>query len=225
MVQMIPVYVRSIHNQKIDEGYSTSYIRKMHQMLNQAFNQAVKWKKIKNNPVVNADPPSVKNEEMRIWSIEEINSFLNQCRDERHYITFILAIYTGMRRGEILGLKWTDIDITQKVIHVQRSLAYFPNHGYIFTSVKTKGSNRHVPIPDKILHELVAHKEQQQKWKEQLGDLYKDQDLVVCTEKGTMQDPRNVIRVMKRICTAGNVTPIRFHDIRHTHARFLSLKE
>jgi integrase len=105
----------------------------MHQMLNQAFNQAVKWKKISTNPVVDADPPSVKNEEMRIWSIEEINTFLNQCRDERHYITFMLAIYTGMRRGEILGLKWSDIDFTRKIIHVQRSLAYIPNRGYVFT--------------------------------------------------------------------------------------------
>jgi integrase len=213
--------IDALYNLKLDEGYSTSYIRKMHQMLNQAFNQAVKWKKISANPVVDADPPSVKSEEMRIWCIEEIQAFLNQCRDERHYMTFLLAIYTGMRRGEILGLKWSDIDFTRKVIHVQRSLAYIPNQGYAFTTVKTKGSNRQVPIPDKILHELIAHKERQQKWKEHLGDLYEDQDLVVCTESGTMQDPRNVIRVMKRICKASNVTAIRFHDIRHTHASIL----
>lgn len=177
--------------------------------------------KISTNPVLDADPPSVKKEEMRIWCIEEINTFLNHCRDERHYMTFLLAIYTGMRRGEILGLKWSDIDFTRKVIHVQRSHAYIPNRGYAFTTVKTKGSNRQVPIPDKILHELITHKERQLKWKERLGDLYEDQDLVVCTESGTMQDPRNVIRVMKRICKASNVTPIRFHDIRHTHASIL----
>jgi integrase len=87
--------------------------------------------------------------------------------------------------------------------------------------VKTKGSNRQVPISDKILHELIAHKEQQQKCKTLLEDLYEGQDLVVCTESGMMQDPRNVIRVMKRISKAANVTPIRFHDIRHTHASIL----
>ena len=89
---------------KLKENYSTSYIRKMHQLLNQAFCQAVKWKKIMYNPVADADPPSVKYEEMSIWSLKDIQEFLHNCKGERHYLTFLLAIYTGMRRGEILGL-------------------------------------------------------------------------------------------------------------------------
>lgn len=99
--------IDAFYNLKLDEGYSTSTIRKLHQMLNQAFNQAIKWKKISNNPVINADPPSIKKEEMKIWSFNEIHKFLNHCKGERHYLTFLLAIYSGMRRGEILGLKAT----------------------------------------------------------------------------------------------------------------------
>lgn len=114
------------YNQKLQENYSTSYIRKMHQLLYQAFSQAVKWKKIIFNPVGDADPPSVKYEEMSIWSLKDIQEFLGQCKEERHYLTFLLAIYTGMRRGEILGLYWSDIDLEQKVIHVKRSLAHVP---------------------------------------------------------------------------------------------------
>lgn len=74
------------YNLKLKERYSTSYIRKMHQLLNQAFNQAVKWKKIAVNPVADADPPSVKYEEMSIWSLDEIQKFLQQCKGERHYL-------------------------------------------------------------------------------------------------------------------------------------------
>lgn len=204
-----------------DEEYSTSTIRKIHQLLNQAFDQAVKWKKVKFNPVINATPPPVKKEEMKIWCFDEIHSFLDQCKKERHYITFLLAIYTGMRRGEILGLKWNDIDFEKKIIRVQRSLSHVPKKGYILTTPKTKKSLRQVPVPDFILNELNTHKELQEKWKKRLGDQFQDQELVISTETGTLQDPRNIIRVMRRISKAANVTSIRFHDLRHTHASIL----
>ena len=126
-----------------------------------------------------------------------------------------------MRRGEILGLKWSDIDFTKKTIRVERSLSHIPNKGYIFTTPKTIKSKRYVPIPDIVLNELLKQQEQQENWKNQLGDQYQGQDLVICTETGTIQDPRNVLRVMKRLITASNVTPIRFHDFRHTHASIL----
>jgi integrase len=115
--------IDAFYNQKIKEDYSTSYIRQMHQLLNQAFNQAVKWGKIVSNPVSDTDPPSVNYGEISIWFFDEIHLFLKACRGERHYLTFLLAIYTGMRRGEILGLKWCDVDFSNKRIHVNRSLA------------------------------------------------------------------------------------------------------
>jgi len=216
--------IDAFYNLKIDEGYSASYIRKMHQMLNQAFNQAVKWKRIKYNPVTDADPPAVKKEEMKIWSYAEINAFLEHCQGERHYLTFFLAIYTGMRRGEILGLNWSDIDLVNKTIRIQRSLAYIPKKGYILTSTKTRKSNRIIPISDMVVKMLVTYHKQQEMYKEQLGALYQDEDFVVCTETGSKQDPRNVLRALKRLITTSGVTQIRFHDFRHTHASILIAK-
>ena len=75
--------IDAFYNLKIDEDYSSSYIRKMHQILNQVFNQAVKWKRIKYNPVNDADPPAMKKEEMKIWSYDAINTFLEHCKGDR----------------------------------------------------------------------------------------------------------------------------------------------
>ena len=119
---------------------------------------------------------------MEFWSYDAINTFLEHCKEDRHYLTFFLAIYTGMRRGEILGLNWSDIDFANKTIHVQRSLAYIPEKGYILTSTKTKKPNRILPIPDMVVNESIKYREQQEMYKEQLGELYQDEDLMICTE-------------------------------------------
>ncbi|MDW0109417.1 site-specific integrase [Sporosarcina aquimarina] len=140
---------------------------------------------------------------------------------ERHYLTFLLAIYTGMRRGELLGLKWEDVDLNKRIIHVKRSLAYLPKSGYLLTTPKTRNSIRQIPIPQFVLKELIKHKKKQDEWRLLVGELYQEQDLVICTNTGSFQDPRNVIRVMKRLINKANVTEIRFHDIRHTHASIL----
>ncbi|MEH7307947.1 site-specific integrase [Neobacillus drentensis] len=213
--------IDTFYDLKIDEEYSASSIKKLHQLLNQAFEQAVKWGRISVNPVLNATPPAVKREEMKIWSINEIHTFLKACKGESQYLTFKLAIYTGMRKGEILGLKWSDIDYEKKVIQVQRTLSYIPNEGYFLTTPKTVKSIRQIPFSDDILNDLFAQKELQERWKKRLGEAFQDQDLVICTETGSTQDPRNVLRVMKRIRESVNVIQIRFHDIRHTHASIL----
>lgn len=102
---------------------------------------------------------------MLIWSIDEVHRFLKTCVGGHHYITFLLAIYTGMRRGEVLGLKWEDIDFEEKIIYVNRSLTYVPQSGFIFTSLKTKSSRRKIPIPDFVMKALEAHKRSQDEWR------------------------------------------------------------
>lgn len=107
---------------------------------------------------------------------------------------------------------------------VQRSFAYIPKKGYILTSTKTRKSNRIVPISDMVVNELDKYRKLQEIWKEQLGEQYLDEDLVICTETGSKQDPRNVLRALKRLITTSNVTHIRFHNFRNTHASILISK-
>lgn len=213
--------IDALYNLKLEQGLSASTVKRIHQLLNIALTQAVKWKRIKFNPAIDADPPPVNKEEMQIWSFKEIRAFLDKCNNSRYKILFLIAIYTGMRKGEILGLKWSDIDLKKKKIHVQRTLQLIAEEGYIFTTPKTKKSIRQIPIPEFLIEQLLIFQKEQENWKNRLGEEYQDQNLVICTEKGTIQDPRNILRKMKKICEEANVTPIRFHDIRHTHASIL----
>ncbi|MDO7486490.1 tyrosine-type recombinase/integrase [Peribacillus frigoritolerans] len=91
----------------------------------------------------------------------------------------------------------------------------------VYPRRKRKNQNGKSLFLDSLVKELKAHKERQEKQRKRLGEHYQNQDLVICTEFGSLQDPRNVLRVMKRISKAANVTSIRFHDIRHTHASVL----
>ncbi|KAB2335110.1 site-specific integrase [Bacillus mesophilum] len=213
--------IDALYNQKIDEDYSTSYIRKIHQMLNQAFEQAKKWKKVLENPVSEASPPSLKKEEIKIWSFQEVHSFLANCQEEWHKIVFHLALYTGMRRGEILGLKWSDINFDKKIISVNHSLAFVPGQGYKLSSLKTKNAKRKIPVSTQLAEMLSLHKQKQEEHRTLMDGCYNEQELVICSHLGTTQDPQNVLRVMKRIIQTSGVPPIRFHDLRHTHASIL----
>jgi integrase len=85
-------------------------------------------------------------------------------------------------------LKWSDVDFANKRIHVNRSLAHIPKSGYTLTTLKTKSSKRQIPIPEFVLNELRSHKDIQDEWKELVDDLYQNQDLVICTNTGTMQE-------------------------------------
>ncbi|TDW02176.1 tyrosine-type recombinase/integrase [Pseudobacillus badius] len=206
---------------KLDDGYSGAYIRQMHNLLNQAFDQAVRWSLIKVNPVKNAKPPKIKSEEKLTWTVDETNLFLQRVKNNSLELPYLLAIFTGMRRGEVLGLKWDDIDLANKKIHIKRSLSYVSGEGIIFKEPKTQKSKRQISISKYVVDVLEQHKLKQKGLKEKHEGYYKDQGLVVCTQDGKPVDPRNLLPQFYRLIEEANVPRISFHDLRHTHATIL----
>lgn len=212
--------IDNFYEDKIDEGYSAAYIRQMHNLLRQVFEQAIKWELTKSNPVINTKPPKVKNIEKTTWNVKEVNRFLLIAKNKSYGIAYILAIFTGMRRGEILGLKWDDIDFRNRKIHIKNSLAYVPNKGLLIKEPKTEKSKRQISISNYVIEELKEHKEKQYFQLDKLG--FKNEgNLVVTTENGKPVNPRNLLRQFYEVIEETKVPKISFHDLRHTHATIL----
>lgn len=214
--------VDTFFTQKIQSGYSSSYIRDMYKLLNPAFDQAVRWKLIKENPAGEADIPSVQHKKMEIWeSPEEMYTFLEAAKVEKLYIFFLLGVTTGARRGELLGLKWGNIDLIEGTMRIRRSLTRQEGIGLEFGLTKSEAGDRMIGLSQEVIEELRRHKVEQDAWKHSIKDEYQDHDLVVCTPLGKPMDPRNTNRVMERIIKKSGVKRIRLHDMRHTHASHL----
>jgi integrase len=120
-----------------------------------------------------------------------------------------------MRRGELLGLQWKDINLDKKRIEVKRQLSR-TDEGLIFKKVKTKSGNRTIPITDDVVRELKQHKILQGEDRLALGEAYQDNDLLGCNGIGNPIDPRNLFRDFKEIIEEAGIPEIRFHDMRHT---------
>lgn len=208
--------------QLLDEELSARYIEYIYVVLSGALDQAVKWELIIKNPLKQVDIPRARREEKKTWSMEEVNRFLHFAKFDNpiYYHLFLIAIHTGMRRGEVLGLRWKDVDLQQGKISVVQNLIY-DEDGFRFGDLKTTGSSRLISVDPNVCAELKSYKAQQNQFKLALGSGYTDLDLLFCREDGRPIYPRTLSDIFNRIIKKADVPKIRFHDLRHTHATLL----
>jgi integrase len=185
--------------------------------MHRVFGHAVKWGIIANNPVSAADPPAVERMEIEILSPEQVTTLLHGLRDRPLYPIAILGLATGMRRGELVALRWKDVDLDGGKIRIEQSLEQ-TNAGLRFKSPKTKASRRAVTIPPCIVSELRAHWHQQQEQRLALGlGRASDGDLVFARCVGSPWPPDSLSSDWARALRALNLPIVTFHAPRHTH--------
>lgn len=209
-----------LYNDKLDKGYSPKTVKEMHCLLKKGFQQAVKWDLLIVNPVLNATPPRCSQTERSTWSRQEVKTFLESAEKQDKHIPYFIGIFTGMRRGEVLGLQWSDIDFQEGKIHIQRSLTR-TKQGLLFGPTKTAKSKRQISISPYVIEKLLQFQKKQNGFKDAFGDAYHDHDLIVCTEDGKPKEPRNLLREYYQLIKEAHVPRISFHDLRHTHATLM----
>jgi integrase len=157
---------------------------------------------------------------MRVWSGAQLQTFLGALDGERLAPAFVLSAHTGMRRGEVAGLRWSDVDLAAKFIHV-RQAAVVVNYSLRITDVKTSHGKRTIDVNDHVVRALTTWRRNQAEEKLLLGADYDDRDLVFARPDGTPTHPEVLSRTFDRVIARINLPRIRLHDVRHTHASLL----
>ncbi|GAA0313545.1 tyrosine-type recombinase/integrase [Bacillus carboniphilus] len=195
-------------------------IKKIHTVIRSSLSDALEDGLIAKNISAGIKTPRIGRSEIKVWDEVQLMNFLNAIKAETLYIAFHLPAMTGMRRSEVLGIRWKDIDFENKILRV-------------VTTITTKGKSdgktqnsysRPIDLDDGTIAELKNRKKQVAKDKLKAGTAYDDQDLVVCTSLGKPISPRNLNRLWYKLRDKVDIPNIRFHDLRHTHATLMLLQ-
>jgi integrase len=224
--KLSPANVQALYAAKLNSGLKPSSVRSIHAVLHCALEQAVKWNLIPRNPARAADPPKIREDEITPLDSEQARKFLDAASGEKFEALYVLSLTTGLRMGEALGLKWTDIDLDAETLRVNRQLQRMRKDGgkagKLSFSEPKNASRRAVDLPARAVRALRAHRKLQLKEKLETGALYEDQGLVFATGKGTPLDAQNVVnRHFKPLLRRAGLPNIRWHDLRHTCATLL----
>ncbi len=196
-------------------------VRHHHMTLHSALKCAVKWGLLVRNPVDAIDAPRATHTEMKVMSEEDLNRFLEVVRPTPYYALFYLALFTGMRRSELLGLRWSDVDLLLCQISVNRAMHRLKNGDIVFRPPKTAKGRRIVSLSPSTALVLREHWETQEAIRLMQGLRLEDTDLVFSKEDGSPLIPNVVTSAWIRLAKRTGLNGIRLHDARHTHASLM----
>lgn len=223
-----PLDIQAIYSGMLEQGLSPRTVRFAHSVLSSALKQAVKWQILPMNPATMVNLPKNQSKEMLTLTPDESRKFLKVAKKDKWFVVFMLAIATGMRPEEYLGLHWKDIDFEKGTLTIQRVLVWRrKGGGWTLEDPKTTKSRRTIPLPSSVVTELKKHQKKQNKAKKELGNAYQGFDFVFATAKGTPLLNSNLMRRhFKPLLKAAELPEeIRLYDLRHTCATLLLSEE
>jgi integrase len=203
------------------KGLSSKTIHEVHGVLKLALKNAVRWSYVSINVCDLVDPPRIVSREPTPLTLEQARSFLESVRENRLEVLLTLAVITGMRRGELLALRWSNIDFNRKVLLILHTVDYIPKYGYVETEPKTNAGKRLVKLPDFLVEMLKQHRTSLLEKQLKLGQAWENRDLVFPDLHGGYFNPGYLDKVFARLLQDAGVPHMHFHDLRHSAATIL----
>ncbi len=198
---------------------SSATAKESHRVLRSALSAACREELISRNVAQLVPAPRVQVRELKPWSLDETLTFLEEARKDPLYAAFVLAVALGLRRGEILGLRWSDIDLERQTLTVRNQLQRVQKELYSDTTKNRR--TRTVPLPLMCIAPLRWQRLRQQGQRDQAGDKWEDSGYVFTSRTGRPIEPRNLSRSFERIADDAKLRRIRLHDTRHGCATLL----
>lgn len=212
-----PNDLNKLYADLLDKGLSPRSVHYVHAIIRRALNEALRAGQITRNPAQLARPPKQTRPRMKTWTAEELRQFLRHVRDDILYASYLLAAMTGMRRGELLGLRWDDLDLKAGKLSVRQTLVEV-NYELCFSEPKTARGRRVVDLDSATVAALDAHRKRQIEERLAHGPAWRDSGLVFTRQDGSPSHPDGLSDAFKRHVRAAGLQLIRFHDLRHTYA-------
>lgn len=209
LASLRPDQVQAFYTKKLDQGLAPRTVQYMHSILRKTLQQALKWGMVSRNVCDLVEAPKPVRKAPELLSVSEIHRFLETVKGHRYYPIYVLAVYTGMRQSEILGLHVADIDLERGTLQVRRIVQYVRGQGFIIADVKTEKSKRLVELPETAALVLREH------LKTVTGEL------VFTASTGNPVYNRNLYRHFKNTLVALKLPDVTFHSLRHFHASAL----
>jgi len=218
LAKLSAYHIEQLYQTMLARGLSAQMVNLAHVVLNNALGLAVRWGTLDRNPAAAVDPPRPTPTEPAYWTPEQAVAFLEVARGHRLYALFYLALVTGMRRGELLGLQWPDVDLERGVLQIRRNLTVAAGR-VVLTTPKSSRSRRGLYLSREAVAVLREHKRLQAEEWERAGSLWRHDcpPWVFASTVGTYTMPRNLYRSFKSLISNAGVPEIRFHDLRHTY--------
>lgn len=218
--QILPAHIKQLYAWMNEEGKGPRMIQLAHVILHAALQQAVREGILGRNPVDAVERPKVERKEFQILNEEQAHQFLIAASGSPFETLFYLALTTGMRKGELLGLKWSDLDFGKGILLVQRQLQQISGRSSLVPP-KTKAGHRQIKLGPETLKRLTALRTQQELMRVATGDHWQENGMVFTNTIGTFLDQAKVSREFKKVLKNAGLPLIRFHDLRHTSISFL----
>jgi integrase len=211
VANLTPAHLQGFYRSKLDAGLSPRTVQYLHVVLHRALKQALRWGLVPRNVAEAVDPPKVPKKDVTPLSPDQARVLLEAARRDRLEALYVLAIHTGMRQGELLALKWEDVDLDAGVLRVR--------------GTKTARSRRTVQLSQTALDALTRHLTRQLGEIDRAGNAWRENGLVFATEIGTPLNRHNLTqRSFRPLLAKAGLPQIRFHDLRHTCATLLLSK-
>ncbi|MGI5250069.1 tyrosine-type recombinase/integrase [Actinacidiphila glaucinigra] len=206
---------------RVEQQTTAATAKESHKVLRSALSAACREELISRNVASIVEPPQVEQRDLSPWSLDETLDFLAAARTDPLYAAFVIAIALGFRRGEIIGLRWQDVDLEQRVIRVRKQRQRV--HGEVYDDdPKGRRRKQSLPLPAMCVAPLRWQRMRQAAMRERAGEQWTESDYVFTTRTGRPVEPRNLYRSFTRVAGNAGLRVIRLHDARHGCATLLT---